>query len=66
MQEDSSEPEEISLFTPVKNHTRKKTGRKPFPEYFPRITMLHDIPEAEKLVLAVIHFHASEKRSPRS
>ncbi|EMF80326.1 putative helix-turn-helix domain of transposase IS66 [Leptospira weilii serovar Topaz str. LT2116] len=48
LQEDSSEPEEISLFTPVKNHTRKKTGRKPFPEYFPRITMLHDIPEAEK------------------
>ncbi|WP_061249871.1 IS66 family transposase [Leptospira alstonii] len=48
LQEDSPEPEEESLFTPVKSHTRKKTGRKPFPEYFPRITILHDIPETEK------------------
>lgn len=48
LQEDSPEPEEESLFTPVKSHTRKKTGRKPFPDYFPRITILHDIPETEK------------------
>ncbi|EMN34098.1 IS166 homeodomain transposase C [Leptospira interrogans serovar Medanensis str. L0448] len=48
LQEDSPEPEEESLFTPVKSHTRKKTGRKPFPDYFPRITILHDIPESEK------------------
>ncbi|EMF79576.1 IS66 family element, transposase [Leptospira weilii serovar Topaz str. LT2116] len=48
VQEDSPEPEEESLFTPVKSHTRKKTGRKPFPDYFPRITILHDIPESEK------------------
>ncbi|MDI7238068.1 transposase, partial [Leptospira santarosai] len=41
LQEDSPEPEEESLFTPVKSHTRKKTGRKPFPDYFPRIEMLH-------------------------
>ncbi|EMJ38285.1 IS166 homeodomain transposase C [Leptospira interrogans str. FPW1039] len=34
LQEDSPEPEEESLFTPVKSHTRKKTGRKPFPDYF--------------------------------
>ncbi|EMF84326.1 putative helix-turn-helix domain of transposase IS66 [Leptospira weilii serovar Topaz str. LT2116] len=49
LQEESPEPEETSLFTPVKSHTRKKTGRKPFPEYLPRITMLHDIPESEKI-----------------
>ncbi|RHX82877.1 IS66 family transposase zinc-finger binding domain-containing protein, partial [Leptospira stimsonii] len=49
LQEDSPEPEEESLFTPAKSHTRKKTGRKPFPDYFPRIEMLHDIPESEKI-----------------
>ncbi|EMO72197.1 putative helix-turn-helix domain of transposase IS66 [Leptospira santarosai str. 200702252] len=48
LQEDSPEPEEESLFTPVKSHTRKKTGRKPFPDYFPRIEMLHDISEIDK------------------
>ncbi|WP_252837111.1 IS66 family transposase zinc-finger binding domain-containing protein [Leptospira kirschneri] len=46
LQEDVPEPE--SLFTPVKSHTREKTGRKPFPDYFPRIETLHDISEAEK------------------
>ncbi|EMM71029.1 putative helix-turn-helix domain of transposase IS66 [Leptospira weilii str. 2006001855] len=49
LREDSPEPEEKSLFTPVKSHTRKKPERKPFPEYLPRITMLHDIPESEKI-----------------
>ncbi|TGK23250.1 IS66 family transposase, partial [Leptospira stimsonii] len=49
LQEDFSEPEEESLFTLVKSHTRKKTGRKPFPDYFLRIEMLHDIPKSEKL-----------------
>ncbi|EQA35376.1 IS66 family element, transposase [Leptospira inadai serovar Lyme str. 10] len=48
LQKDSAEPEEESLFTLVKSHTRKKTGRKPFPDYFPRIEILHDIPEIEK------------------
>ncbi|EKR99412.1 IS66 family element, transposase [Leptospira mayottensis 200901122] len=48
LKEDSPEPEEESLFTPVKSHTRRKTGRKPFPDYFPRIEILHDIPETEK------------------
>ncbi|EKO60107.1 putative helix-turn-helix domain of transposase IS66 [Leptospira kirschneri str. H2] len=48
LQEDVPEPEEESLFTPVKSHTRKKTGSKPFPDYFPRIETLHDISEAEK------------------
>ncbi|EMO21290.1 IS66 family element, transposase [Leptospira santarosai str. HAI134] len=49
LREDSPEPEEESLFTPVKSHTRKKTGRKPFPDYFPRIEMLHDIADSEKI-----------------
>ncbi|PNV76085.1 IS66 family transposase [Leptospira inadai] len=48
LQKDSAEPEEESLFTLVKSHTRKKTGRKPFPDYFPRIKILHDIPEIDK------------------
>lgn len=48
LKEDSPDPKEVSLFTPVKSHNRKKTGRKPFPDYFPRIEILHDIPENEK------------------
>ncbi|WP_061236471.1 IS66 family transposase, partial [Leptospira santarosai] len=49
LREDSPEPEEESLFTPVKGHTRKKTGRKPLPDYFPRIAILHDIADSEKI-----------------
>lgn len=30
-------------------HTRKKTGRKPLPPDLPRIDVIHDLPEAEKM-----------------
>ncbi|WP_435369623.1 hypothetical protein [Leptospira kirschneri] len=63
LQEDVPEPE--SLFTPVKSHTRKKTGRKPFPDYFPRIETLHDISEAEK-TCACGHTLSLGKRNPKS
>ncbi len=35
--------------TTVKPHTRKKPGRKPLPEFLPRIEIIHDIPESQKL-----------------
>ena len=39
------EPEEIS----VPAHNRKKPGRKPLPENLPRIEVIHDLTEEEKL-----------------
>jgi len=33
----------------VEKHTRKKTGRKPFPDSLPREEVIHDIPEEEKV-----------------
>jgi len=39
------EPEEATL---VKEHQRKKTGRKPLPEDLPRIEVIHDISDEEK------------------
>ena len=33
----------------VKSHTRKKRGRKPIPEHFPRVDRIHDLDESEKL-----------------
>lgn len=33
----------------VPEHTRKKPGRKPLPENLPRVTIVHDIPEEEKV-----------------
>jgi transposase len=35
--------------TPVAAHTRKKRGRKPLPEVLPRVEILHDLAEAEKV-----------------
>ena len=34
---------------PVKAHSRGKPGRRPLPENLPRIEILHDLPEAEKI-----------------
>ena len=34
---------------PVAGHTRKKKGRKPLPEALPRIDVIHDLPESEKI-----------------
>jgi len=35
--------------TPVAAHTRKKRGRKPLPEVLPRVEIVHDLAEAEKV-----------------
>lgn len=50
------EAEDITEYTPTKEdkiavvgHTRKKGGRKPLPEDLPRIEVIHDIPEEEKI-----------------
>jgi transposase len=46
------EPEEIEEEkvpeTVIKEHSRKKPGRKPIPEELPRVEVVHDIPEEEK------------------
>lgn len=35
--------------TPVSGHSRKKPGRKPLPPSLPRVDVIHDIPEDEKV-----------------
>jgi len=35
--------------TPVAAHTRKKRGRKSLPEWIPRVEILHDLPEDERI-----------------
>jgi transposase len=39
------EPEEVT----VPEHTRKKAGRKPLPAELPRVVVVHDLPEEEKV-----------------
>jgi transposase len=34
---------------PVEAHTRRKRGRKPLPEWIPRVEVLHDLPEERKV-----------------
>lgn len=41
--------EENKQETPVAAHTRKKRGRKPLPKDLPRIEVIHDLPEEEKV-----------------
>ena len=43
--EDAGEEEAIQVLA----HTRKKPGRRPLPEDLPRIEVVHDIPEEEKV-----------------
>ena len=45
---DLPEPEKDESIT-VPAHTRKKTGRKPLPKDLPRIDVVHDIDESEKI-----------------
>lgn len=42
------EPEKAATIT-VPAHTRKKSGRKPLPKDLPRIDVIHDIDESEKI-----------------
>ncbi len=46
--EDDS-PDHSAQTTSVAAHKRKKKGRKPFPEWLPRVEVIHDIPESEKI-----------------
>lgn len=41
------EPEPAKI--EISGHTRKKRGRRPLPEHLPRIEVIHDIPETEKI-----------------
>jgi transposase len=41
--------EETTPVTTVKAHARKKRGRKPIPDDFPRETIIHDIPAEEQV-----------------
>lgn len=34
--------------TPVRPHVRSKPGRRPLPEHLPRVTIVHDVAEADK------------------
>jgi len=47
----SAEENDVSAIgeVTIKSHTRKKTGRKPLPEFLPRIEVLHDIAEEDKI-----------------
>ncbi len=45
--EDAGDEEDASIL--VEAHTRKKRGRKPLPDWIPRIEILHDLPDDEKV-----------------
>jgi transposase len=45
--EDAGEEEDVSIV--VEAHTRKKRGRKPLPDWIPRLEIVHDLPEEEKV-----------------
>jgi transposase len=45
---EESEPETI----PVEGHARRKHGRRPLPAWIPRLEILHDLSEAEKVCAA--------------
>jgi transposase len=44
---DPGEEADDSVF--VEAHTRKKRGRKPLPDWIPRVEILHDLPDDEKV-----------------
>jgi transposase len=44
---DPGEEADDSVF--VEGHTRKKRGRKPLPDWIPRVEILHDLPDEEKV-----------------
>lgn len=46
-EEESAEIDPENIQIPA--HTRKKSGRKPLPEKLPRVEVVHDIPEEEKI-----------------
>lgn len=54
MPEIDPEPE-LAEKVEVPAHTRKKSGRKPLPEELPRVDVVHDIPEEEKVCACGAH-----------
>jgi len=46
---EEEKPSEESEKTEVPAHTRKKSGRRPIPDHLPRVEVIHDISEEEKL-----------------
>ncbi len=44
----SEEKEEQKYTTTVKSYSRKKAGRKPIPDWYPRKDIMHDLSEEEK------------------
>jgi len=46
---EEEKPSEESEKIEIPAHARKKSGRKPIPEHLPRVEVIHDIPEEEKL-----------------
>jgi len=46
---EESHDEEPEVRVSVKGHTRAKNGRRPLPESLPRIEVIHDLPDEEKV-----------------
>jgi transposase len=47
--EDGPVEDEAPEETVVAAHTRRKRGRKPLPDWIPRVEILHDLPDAQKI-----------------
>ncbi|EMN92328.1 IS166 homeodomain transposase C [Leptospira weilii str. UI 13098] len=66
LREDSPEPEETSLFTPVKSHTRKNLEENRSLNIFLESKFCTIFLRVKRPAPAVIHSHALEKRNPKS
>ncbi|MBF0311691.1 MAG: IS66 family transposase [Magnetococcales bacterium] len=47
--EEEGEGENKEETTPVAGHQRKKRGRKPLPDWLPRVEIVHELPESERI-----------------
>jgi transposase len=45
--DDEDQPSKETINVP--SHNRKKRGRKPLPDYLPRVEIIHDLPESERI-----------------
>ncbi len=46
---DTAEKEDAPVGVEIAAHTRRPHGRRPLPSFLPRVEILHDLPEAEKV-----------------
>ena len=46
--EEATEADSVDDSITVPSHTRQKRGRKPLPDYLPRVQQIHDLPDDEK------------------